>query len=285
MSLTRLHRKKNQNQNKPVQQKLTIYDELTNEDWVRFFEGEIDRGGAKFDFDAKIKTVQKLSKNTPWIHNRYLAIDKIKDCCTQAHTYFNDEMGFIYSTCHSCWKVVVNLQNVKHLMQMYELQKDLLRQAKCGIELRAYVPKLYGAYFYADTLEECKELYKEVRQMVHDKISPKIKIILKRGCTEFEMKYGPSDKWEIHPKQKAMEDKFYNEMYKEEIGPPLELPPGLQAHIRRKWLHWASDHTDLTVLEYTGGVLLPQGIYNKEYIKPYLFIQNQFVTYHEDLDK
>lgn len=259
------------------QPQLTPYQELYKKDWVRIFEAEMDTDRAKFDHDGNFMTIQKLSKNVPWIHNRYLAAEKPMNNCTKAHTYFSQQMNFIHSECHNCWKVVALLNTVEDLMNMEKLQRTMNRQAKCGIEARGYVSRLYGAYFYNKTLEEGYECLKYVRGIVPEGV----KVILKRGCTEFEMKYGPSDQWKIIEGQKAYEKEFEG-LYSEDIGPNIDLPEHLRSHLKIRWLHWASDHFDATVLKYTGGQWLAQGIYNREFIKPYLFPQNRYVTYEEE---
>lgn len=59
-----------------------------------------------------------------------------------------------------------------------------------------------------------------------------------------------------------------------EVKKAIELTP---------YQHWASDHSDPTVLEYTGGQWLQQGKYNSQFIKPYLFSQTGYVTYEGEV--
>ena len=259
------------------------YVDLLKEDWIQYFEEEMNLGKVKIDASGRFYGVQILSKNNPWVFNKCLSVDKPMNICNQAHDYFNRQMNFIHSYCHRCYKVVVMPTTVKQLFQLCDLQKEIDIPAKCGIEVRNYVPRLYGGYFYNRGVENGRDCYKRIKKLVHEQISPDITVILKRGCTEFEMKYGPSDQWKLVDGQEAREKRFA-ELYHEEISPKVPNPEYLIAYKKRTWLHWASDHFDETVLEFTGGQWLQQGVYYREFMKPYLFPQNKYVMYQEDGD-
>lgn len=109
--------------------------------------------------------------------------------------------NFIPSHCLTCYKIVVRPTTVVGLYGLFKMQQKMATDnpdcgCKCGIEKRDYVRGNYGGYFYTRSLQAGLDRYKEVRQMVDSYIGPDTVVILKRACTEFELRFGPSDKWE-----------------------------------------------------------------------------------------
>jgi hypothetical protein len=264
---------------------MTEYEQLLKDDFIRFFIPLMNKGTVKFDENGKLYQQHGLTKDTPWIFNIALSTDPryIMKGCDIYHEIFSGGMNFIHSRCHECWKVVVNLKTVKQLFDMYELQQTVFKErpCKCGIDLRYYVPKLYGAYFYNKSLSKAKDCYSFVKTIVHSRISPDIDIFIKKGCTEFEIKFGRSDTWGILPHQERHEEHI-NQIFDDNFGLPVEYPAHLVAYVKRKWIHWASDHRDETVKGLTGGEFIPN---NGEFgwqTKPYLYPNDMYVTYHEE---
>lgn len=232
---------------------------MENFNWVLVFEDEMAKGSVTFTKDHKFEEKHRMTKDGVWIFNKEISVGKYTlEGCTEYHKYFSGKgasLGFIHSYCHDCYKVVVRPKNVKQLFQLVDLQAELGHPAKCGIEVRSFVPALYGGYFYNRSLEAGKQCLNKVKKAVRIKIDPNMKTILKRGCTEFEMRFGPSDKWEIKPEQIKFETSF-KEVYVKDISPGMEMPGYLKSHIKTRWLHWAAQHNDMTYKEFTNGVSL-----------------------------
>ena len=115
-----------------------------------------------------------------------------------------------------------------------------------------------------------QECHRVVEKAVHALISPDIEVILKRGCTEFEIKYGDSDKWDKVPEQDKYEQKF-EELFVQDCQTPDVIPDYIVASIKRKWLHFAAQAKppDLTYKKFTGGKPLVQECnYVTYHIKP-----------------
>jgi len=174
-------------------------------------------------------------------------------------TYYN----IIPSPCHECFKVVVRPRNLDELFALYTLQQKLDLPSKCGIEPRDTVDSLYGGYFYNDGLAMGRECYHIVRQAVSEDISTEVDVYLKKSCTEFELEFGDSDKWEITPEQARLEERL-NEAF---IAPQLD---GVPKPLRRArnvniWIHWAAARGDKTYLNYVDKPLYPPPItYHEE---------------------
>lgn len=247
----------------------TFYEQLCKDDWVQYFKEQFDNLEIRFDSEGKFKAFKRLTPELPWLHTKASQEQMIHGKCAIYQYYFAQKIGFIHSICHDCYKVVVAPRTVKELFQLYDYQQEINIPGKCGIEKRPFVPRLYGGYFYNRGLEAGKRCYRRVSEDIGKRISPDINIILKRGCSEFEMKYGSSDKWKILPKQKEWEDKF-DTLFVEDSKTPLVEPDYLVAHIKREWLHFAAKAKppDMTYLEFTGGVTLTQTC--------------KYVTYHKE---
>jgi hypothetical protein len=132
---------------------------------------------------------------------------------------------------------------------------QLDRPSKCGIEIRSYTPAIYGGYFYNNSLDEGRECYALVREAVNQAISPDVKVILKRACTEFELHGGPSPFWTVTREQVDLEDYMAARV---DVGGSLEnvQTDYMLNFLFKRWTLWAHSHNDMSYLEYTDGKTL-----------------------------
>lgn len=149
-------------------------------------------------------------------------------------------------------------RNVRELFDLYELQRETGVPCKCGIELRKTDQRLYGGYFYCQGLEEGQERYKQVRELVDERLSPETRVILKRYCTEYEIGdgsdigFGASDKLpEMTDEEKALEDLALANFPPAGFGSPQ--PDHIIANTMMEWINHAWKHGDETYKEFTGG--------------------------------
>jgi len=197
--------------------------------------------------------VQGLTWQTPWFHQRGVA-NKV---CGLWHQIMFNQWGFVPRGCQECWKVVARPRTLKELFQLQDVQRKLDRPAKCGIEVRSYTPAHYGGYFYNASLDEGKECYKIVREAINEAISPDVKVILKRGCTEMELNAGPSALWKFTKEQVELEE-YITARVDYSFGIDNSQPDFLLNQLYKRWTLWAHSHNDMTYLEYTdGNVLYP----------------------------
>jgi len=121
--------------------------------------------------------------------------------------------------CKDCFKVKVIPQTFIELTNLFEITKDLYFTSKFGYELRNRLnrssPYQYAAYFYFVGLEEAKKAYTTISEIIDTSpdIKMNIKTLIKRGCTHFEIKFGPSNKWTFNPVFEAIEsliESFYH---------------------------------------------------------------------------
>lgn len=152
--------------------------------------------------------------------------------------------------CQSCWKVVARPKTLKQLFATVDLQKRLGHHAKCGIEHRAHVFGLYGAYWYNRSQEQGLECYRMVRTAVDADpyLGPDVDVILKRGCTEMELTAGRSDEYEITDAQRYVEA-LIEECVNTDIVNRSQ-PPWAVDYVHARWIEYAYQWGDKTALEF-----------------------------------
>lgn len=204
--------------------------------------------GMKVDNDGIIKRHGSIGTWTPWHH--------IKHACTKRcgldHQIKFNFFKFIPPKCLECWKVTVSPRSLGELFTLLQLEKELDKPSKCGIELRDYTPRHYGGYFYNNSLDEARERYKEVREAINDTLGPEVGVVLKRGCTEFEMIKGPSAFWHLTPEEQYLND-YIDDRYLDERNLDSKQPDYLLSGVHKRWIEWAHSHGDWSYLEYTNG--------------------------------
>jgi hypothetical protein len=168
----------------------------------------------------------------------------------------SDGFGFIPEMCLDCWKIVVSPRSFHELMQLYDLQKKMSEEdpecfCKCGVEPRKFVPRSYGGSFYARNEKDGQALCRQVRKKVSESLSPKVSVVLKRYCTEFELKYGRSDKYK-RPERADEIEKYFWENVSAEKG-AIKQPEFIIQNVIQDWMIFAWDRGDMTVMLYNNG--------------------------------
>lgn len=172
--------------------------------------------------------------------------------CAKQITMFK-VLGIIPLYCRSrCYKVVARPKTLTELLKVNEFMRGFGHHGKCGIERRESVPHLYGAYWYCDGEEEGQKVYKKVTESL-----PEIPCILKRACTEMELKHGPPHTW---PEQTEGEA-YWEAMFQDLVVFPKDKhnqPDYLKNWIVLGWVRYAWQRGDQTVLEHSDGKPLLQ---------------------------
>lgn len=206
----------------------------------------------------------------PWIHIRP---DPTRFCrfYQDVFTY----MGFIHSRCLNCWKVVIKPRTVWQLIDLHELlaTKMARHYSKCGIERRKYVHANYGGYIYCNILAEAKARHAEIRDEIaqtpslasllkeRDPEGRLKNVIIKRYCTEFELKAGDSAEYKRPPIADRIEAKM-----KERFDLPVQevpQPEELKEEIMANWIEFAWERDDPTAALCNDGPLYtPPRVYH-----------------------
>ena len=182
--------------------------------------------------------------DSPWY---YINI-QYRDC-TRLHEIMYGYCHILPSRCLECWKVVVAPRTLAELWKLKGLMERMNRFSKCGIELRKYAGRPYGAYFYNDSVFLGRECYRIVREAVSDEISPDMPMLLKRGCTEFEREFGPTDQWEHALTPQSLQAEKLIMEYVEAVKPDPR-PDHLNNRTFRLWVEHAFERGDSTWKEF-----------------------------------
>ena len=232
--------------------------------------------------DGKITSNKHMIVDPPWA---YFKMGYNQNCAFWSGVLFDCvfKKQRVPIQCQNCWKVVLMPRDIEELFASYLLLRELNRPGKCGTEGdRPNTDRLYGAYWYNNSVEEGLEAYNLVKaQIEKDRffeatiLDAPLKVrfgngydgpprlILKRGCTEFEQACGPSDKWGWDDDQVEMEriaaDAFSQDIVNQRQG-DIQL-----ARLAYVWIHKAFRWGDKKYTMFTNG--------NRLYPPP--------VTYHD----
>jgi hypothetical protein len=202
----------------------------------------------------KVETIHKLV-NMPrdtWVHIRHL-----KENACEYFWLLEKHLKFVPRHCMNCWKVVVKPQTLEQLFKLEKWMWTLNKPSKCGVEDRDYVPQLYGAYFYNRGREAGDDCFEAVRGILakDELLRPLVDeghIILKRFCSEFEIRVGNSSEYVRPDYADKWEDICeYHFGKQENLGIPATEDTIKYCHLR--WIQFAYDRRDMTALKYNNG--------------------------------
>ena len=189
------------------------------------------------DLETQLVTVRPYADwESPWdfVCNDY----KRGQNCRHAQD-FCEMYNMIPPFCWNCWKVVVKPGKHSELIALLNLMCDMAEAdntvwCKCGIEVRNYVPGLYGGYFYTDSKEMGLRRLEQVRKLVSNDLMIDIPVYLKRACTEFENKLGDSEKWKLHKDAETLQNHFFSNMA--EINKADQQPRIIKLQVHQWWI-------------------------------------------------
>ena len=147
-----------------------------------------------------------------------------RDCRFLKHFMFEHVYGraCVPIGCAACYKVKVEAQTMRQLMAVKKLAEGFDCRAKSAPEVDSPENQsLYASYFYLTGLDQAREVYKEVRAKVDadPALGPTVKVIIKRGCTNYEHACGPSDRYTFDPRLKDIEAHFRDGYLQPEPAP------------------------------------------------------------------
>ena len=112
--------------------------------------------------------------------------------CDRHFVVFNN-FNAIPKYCFSCYKVFIQPRTVVELFKLMivfdslKLPGDKVR--KCMVEIRPKISGAYKGYIYCQGLDEGKDILSRVREVVTERISQDVQVVLKRGCSEYALAY------------------------------------------------------------------------------------------------
>lgn len=237
----------------------SFFEQLDMQDLLSKFKPGFDQGKYCMNpEDDKIWAMGNFTGNamvninSPWIYTN----NNPDAYCDWMHD-ISKYIGYIPNKCMHCWKVCARPSTVQQLFSLLQLQimmgqeESLPLGCKCGVDLRPHVSGMYGGYWYNGTKEEGFNMLQRVRSAVADSIGPTVPVTLKRGCTEFEKFYGPSDTWEeIRPGWADIWDQLI-EQHCNMVPWTYQQGDLVKTRIMKKWLLHADEHGDPSVKFFT----------------------------------
>ncbi|WP_428249788.1 hypothetical protein [Ferrovibrio sp.] len=154
-------------------------------------------------------------------------------------------------TCRNCYKVKVSPRKVTDLVAVHDATVAEPYPSKFQPDMDApYSTDIYGAYFYAEGLEQARKIYWKVREALAAKgCLDRTPISIKRGCTEYEMHCGPSDQY-VFPEALAEVER---DLLSRISVAPYAKPPVSRGQALLMWIRQAYRIGDDSYLELTGG--------------------------------
>ncbi|MBL94509.1 MAG: hypothetical protein CMF70_04310 [Magnetovibrio sp.] len=200
-----------------------------------------------------------------------------QDC--SRHMMIFDKYHIIPKHCFGCYKVLIEPRNVVELIKLLvvfnlaKLPADNPR--KCLVELRAEVSGTYKGLVYCRNLQEGTRAADYISKLVHEKISGEIRVSVKRGCSEYSIKFPEYNRIfdKEHPPMEYNENWRANEEYADKFLASYKYPfpftnhnhAGVSLHdafVIKTWLAYAASIGDLRYLDITGSNInnLPMGL-------------------------
>jgi hypothetical protein len=149
----------------------------------------------------------------------------------------------------SCFKVKVVPRTLRELVAAWEIGKRIRCLSKWGVDLNnPYSQNVYAGYFYTSGLDAARAVFKVVRDAVNAdaKLGPDIGMTIKRGCSDYEVLLGPSDRYEFTPEMAELEAYLKERFESRNVSEPGH-------HVLAHWIDVAYRMGDETYLDFTAG--------------------------------
>ena len=148
-----------------------------------------------WDYDDRKVHIRRMdiTRSGPWIWPYKSGYRN----CVLYHRVLFTYLNILPHPCLACWKVVISIDDIETLYKMYKFMLEWKHNINCklGAEVRHFTRRNFGAYYYHRTKSAGLFTLKKFRD-TEIATSGNLSAVLKRGCTEFEMKFGPSDEWD-----------------------------------------------------------------------------------------
>jgi hypothetical protein len=232
------------------------------QDWITLLK-PLQQGGWEL-VDGKYQPAKtNVATDLPWIY-AHVDFD-----CTLWNRVFHEvvaNLTQVHSYCHDCIKVVAKPKTLRQLVRIEEIQSDMLFPGKCGIDRRENTQDIYGAFWYNRGFDEARMRYKLIRKQLDKAGMKSVKLIIKKACTEFENRLGPSNKWKRPNKVQMQLEEDMHERLRYNPTSPSMIPQIVKDRTHHLWVNWAFQHGDNTYLDFTDGVPIQEPLvtYNPE---------------------
>jgi len=216
------------------------------------------------DVNSFFKESFNLTKNILSIDFDYSQIfrlnNKLLDC-SKYHVAF-DSFNIIPKFCFSCFKVQIDVYEIFDLIKLHFLfdNLDLFNNIKkCMIEKRKETKGNYKGFIYCSSPDEAEIIKNKVSELINQNLSIKFNAYIKRGCSEFGIKFpnykitNPQDKNFFQYKEEwEKKENITNDFYPKNNSKELvikETIPGNSLNdilIILNWINYAKENNDFS---------------------------------------
>ncbi len=173
--------------NEIIKLDLSLYNLILHFSFSKILDNRTLKTYLKKNFDIIKTKIDNLGfDNTQIFRNNHDPLD-----CPRYHTAFNT-YNIIPKNCFSCFKVQVNVFNVVDLIKLHFLFDNITfvkNIKKCMVEKRKDIDGNYKGFIYCKTVDEAEALKVQIDQLINKSLKIDHKTIVKRGCSEFTLKY------------------------------------------------------------------------------------------------
>lgn len=247
----------------------SFYDQLCAIDIISPIFELWRSGKIEATLDRRLRVPDGLNLARSWILSTHCPYRECGKWLSIYHRFYH----ILPPPCKNCWKVVFAPQTVAELIETQKLQAKLGWPGKAGLEQRDYTSGLggYRAFWYCPFtkgLEGGRVHFTRVQKALETAFGEKEiawyleegKLYLKRGCTELERDFGPSDQWDFI--DHSAKFNLLESVWETPGEPDREFSPLVYTNYRR-WIESAIVYGDASVSQYIGGQ--PLGVPSVKY--------------------
>ena len=189
---------------------------------------------------------------------------KIDPDCNRHKKIFNTFQA-IPRFCFGCYKVQIEPENLIDLIKIYLLFDNIefenYNTRKCIVETRPKISGHYKSLIYCTSQEEAENIKKQVSKIAKNNLGKDVKLNIKRGCSEYGIKYPEyknldnnimkfKPEWENY--ENIIDKNFPNLIENHNITPTIKGITLNDALIIQNWLKYAMLVGDETCKDIKG---------------------------------
>ena len=212
-------------------------------------------------FDIVNKNLKKIDTSETQIYRK-----NSEDLNCSRHFGIFNKFNVIPKFCFGCFKVTVQTETVLDLLKLYfvfdKLYLGLQNTRKLMIEKREDVSGNYKGFIYCSSVEEGENIKNKLKSILIKNLGTDCSISLKRGCSEFALKYPSYKKASVNENEmmpfdetwKSLEEIIDNRIWnidskKGIIHPSLTGFTLRDILVMRNWLLYANKIGDNSFVE------------------------------------
>ncbi len=182
------------------------------DEFADVIERMIEEGVVDISDDGRLKPRLKLGRRI-WYFMNYRHAKKM-GCELWMNIMFKVFKVLPYR-CLSCWKVILRPRYLRQMLEIADwIEENTDWYGKFGYDTREHTFGRYGIYLYNNSLDDAREKYEELRDVVDEIFMSRTlewlneglpvvpmhvsedNMWIQRGCTEMNMEFGDSAKWD-----------------------------------------------------------------------------------------